>query len=282
MLQRHLRIQKALSTGAFFITLLLFTATTPAASGPCPADRINDRVRVVHVYDGDTVKLQDGRHLRFIGVNTPEINRHGKAGQPQAEAARRFLKDLLDKNNNTLLLQYGYERRDHYGRYLAHAFLENGVNVAAELITHGLATTLVIPPNTWGLDCYRRHEKQARIEQLGIWALPAYQSISSTDLQPDEQGFRVVHGQVQRLVRAGRGMKLFLAGPLTLHITGKDMINFRKRELEKLVGRSIEVRGWLKPGHHGLQMRLRHPAWLDTLEPQKKSEVQGKPALAAP
>jgi len=285
MLLQHLHTQKALSTSAFFISLLIFLAlfcatTTQADPGPCPADRINDRVRVIHVYDGDTVKLQDGRRLRFIGINTPEINHHGKTSQPQAEAATQFLKNLLDKNNNTVLLQYGHERRDHYGRYLAHVFLENGANIAAELIAHGLATTLVIPPNTWGLDCYRRYENQARIEQLGIWALPAYQSMASADLQVDARGFRVVHGQVQRLTQTNHSMNIFLAGPLTLHIAGKDMINFQQHELEQLVGHTIEVRGWLRAGSHGLQMRLRHPAWLDVLEPQP--EAQEKPASAAP
>lgn len=285
-MQQHPSIQKAPSTGAFFIfrftiLSLLLATTSQAAASPCPADRISDRVRVAHIYDGDTVKLQDGRRLRFIGINTPEIEHHGKTGQPQGETARQFLEDLLNKNNKTLLLQYGYERRDHYGRYLAHVFLEDGTNIATELLSHGLATTLVIPPNTWGLHCYRRYENQARVNQLGIWALPAYQSTLSTDLPPDAQGFRVVYGQVQQISRANHGVRLSMKGALTLQISGKDMINFRRRDLEQLVGRTIEVRGWLKPVQNGLQMRIRHPAWLETLD-EKPPEISSEQWTTSP
>ena len=43
-----------------------------AHAGSCAADYSSERVRVIHVYDGDTVKLEDGRRLRFIGINTPK------------------------------------------------------------------------------------------------------------------------------------------------------------------------------------------------------------------
>ena len=59
-----------------------------AAAPPCAPDRIDARVSVTHVVDGDTVKLADGRTLRFIGVDTPEIGHEGRPSQPFAAEAR--------------------------------------------------------------------------------------------------------------------------------------------------------------------------------------------------
>lgn len=251
--------------GAPFAFALLFLAAplcVAAVAADCPADHAGERVQVIHVYDGDTVKLTDGRRLRLIGINTPEVGYDDRSPEAQAERAKSFLQDLIHSHNRTLNLQYGQQHRDHYGRSLAHAFLEDGSNVAVRLLDQGLATTLVVPPNTWGQACYQRHEDAARAAGRGLWSLPAYQSLQGTSLPPETRGFRIVRGRVTEVRQARHSVWLDLDGPLVVRIPRKELANFTAGFSDAINGKTVEVRGWIKPDKQGLRLNLRHPAAL--------------------
>ncbi len=208
------------------------------------------------------MKLQDGRRVRLIGINTPETAKQGSAAEPFAGQARAGLQALLDDHNRILLLQYGRETRDRYGRLLAHAFLEDGSNIAARLLAAGLATVLVVPPNTWSMDCYQRLEDAARIDRSGLWAHDKYQARDSRELPAAIRGFAIVRGRVTEIRPAGKGLRVDLEGPLTLRIDNRDRENFKAGYLERLAGSTVEVRGWIKAERQGLRMNIRHPAAL--------------------
>lgn len=231
-------------------------------AGECAADRISERVQVVHVHDGDTVKLQDGRRVRLIGINTPETARNEQSPQPFATEARTALKSMLDTSSRHVLLQYGKQHRDHYGRVLAHVFLENGDNVAARLLQQGLATALVVPPNSWGRSCYQQLENTARSERRGIWGLDAYQSKPAGSLPPSARGFHIVNGKVDEIRHSRHSVWVDLEGPLVVHISRKDLVNFTPAFLSQLEGQPVEVRGWIKQDRSGLRINVRHPAAL--------------------
>ena len=240
---------------------LLFTLLPQAAyASACPATSSSERVQVVYVYDGDTVKLSDGRRLRIIGINTAELGNEDPTTEPLANEARARLQELIDKNNKTLLLQYDAQHKDHYGRLLAHVFTESGDNVASMLLQRGLATTLVVPPNTWGMDCYQRLENDARIDRRGLWELPAYQSMPARELSPGTKGYRIVQGRVSDVRESKHTVWIDIDGPLTLQISRKDLPNFGS--LASLPGTDVEVRGWIRQVEGGLRMSLQHPAAL--------------------
>lgn len=249
----------------WLIALLLCCCSTTVSAADCPAIRADERVEVAYVYDGDTVKLADGRKLRFIGINTPEIGRHGKANQALAIQARSFLDDLLNVHKRMLNLQYGTEEHDHYGRLLAHAFLDTGSNIAVQLLDAGLATTLVVPPNSWAVDCYQQHEKSARTARRGLWSLPAYQPQESAALQRDTKGFYIIHGRVTTMRRTRYTVWLDMNGTLTVRVSTRDLSNFKPGYLDTLEGKYVEVRGWIKTGRDGLRVNVRHPAALRML-----------------
>src|SRR3569833_3580335 len=52
------------------------------AAAECGVDRVDAEVTVARVYAGDTVRLNDGRHLRLIGLEAPELGRDGAAAEP--------------------------------------------------------------------------------------------------------------------------------------------------------------------------------------------------------
>lgn len=163
-------------------------------------------------------------------------------------------------------MQHDAQHKDHYGRLLAHGFTESGDNVASMLLQRGLATTLVVPPNTWGMHCYQRLENDARIDRRGVWGLPAYQSRPARQLPPDTKGYRIVQGRVNDVREAKHNVWIDLDGPLTLQISRKDLANFDS--LASLPGTDVEVRGWIRQVEGDLRMSLQHPAALTIITAQ--------------
>ena len=89
----------------WLIAVLLVCCPITSRAGDCAAMGAQEQVEVSYVYDGDTVKLADGRRLRFIGINAPEIGHHGEPNQPFAAQARVFLVNMLDTHGHILKLQ---------------------------------------------------------------------------------------------------------------------------------------------------------------------------------
>jgi micrococcal nuclease len=101
--------------------------------------------RVKAVIDGDTLLLTDGRFVRYIGINTPEIAHKDKPGEPFGEAATRYNAELV--GTGRVQLEYDRQKNDHYGRLLAYVYTEKGVLVNRALIAAGMAYCLYKTPN---------------------------------------------------------------------------------------------------------------------------------------
>ncbi|MBW2204759.1 MAG: hypothetical protein JRF52_11875, partial [Deltaproteobacteria bacterium] len=52
--------------------------------------------RVVSVYDGDTVLLKNGAKVRYLGINTPEIDHEGNKSEFMAHTAKDFNQKLAN------------------------------------------------------------------------------------------------------------------------------------------------------------------------------------------
>ncbi len=236
------------------------------AAPDCPADRIDDRVRVRHVSDGDTLILADGRHLRLIGVNTPEMGRDGKADEPGAIAARDRLRRLVFVNGNQVALRYDRERHDRYGRTLAHLFLRDGRNLSALLIAAGAGFPITIPPNEWQAECYHRLGEQARRSGLGVWSEPGLGPLDAERLHPGERGFRRVRGRVSHVSESPGAVWINLGRGFALRIKREHLSRFSASELQDLTGRDVEAMGWLYYRRGQLRMGLLHPSALRVLD----------------
>lgn len=259
--RRRAKARRRLSAALLACLIPLSTAF-----GECPADRIDRRERVDHVFDGDTLRLVDGSRVRLIGIDTPELGRDGRPPQALAVEAREALRSLLGRHTE-LRLRFDAERQDRYGRLLAHAFLPDGTNVQAWLLARGLASALVVPPNLWGVDCYGTVEHRARAVRRGVWAVPAYRPVAAADLARDSRGFRIVQGRVTRIGEGKTSIWLNLAGGVAVRIARSDLPYFPPDLLATLQGQEIRARGrvYYNERRRELRLRVRHPAALELI-----------------
>jgi len=260
--------KKASQWGAFFVCAGLFFAL-PAWGQGCPADRIDERATVAQVIDGDTLRLRDGRSVRLIGINTPEIGRDGKPSEPFAEQARDAVKRMLGRHA-VIGLRLGAERRDRYGRLLAHVYHADGRSVEVALLKQGLAAQIVVPPNVYALDCYRAAERVARDVGRGVWG-SLYRPQAVESLPKSARGFRLISGRVVSVKDSKYSVWLnFPRKPgerkregVALRIPRKDLANFPRGFLRDLQGRHVVARGWLFRHKKQQVMVIHHPAALE-------------------
>ena len=83
----------------------------------------------------DTVILKDNRHVRYLGINTPEIDYKRHRADPFAYAARRLNRKMVD--GQKVRLEFEKKRTDRFGRLLAYIFLENKTFVNRALLASG-------------------------------------------------------------------------------------------------------------------------------------------------
>jgi len=255
--------------GRLFICQAIFLAfsfpgsqaySTPADNillASCDLGAADETAEVTHIIDGDTVILRDGRHIRLIGINTPEIGRNGKASEPGADAAQKHLQSLL-QGHKQIFLKFDAEEFDRYERTLAHLFLPDGENIQANLLAEGLAIPLTIPPNLIYLDCYLHHSNQAIASQRGLWSLQQYKPLASTTLDKNIRGYHVITGRVERIGESRSSIWINLREKVALRIKRKDLIYFNAPELHDMEGKMIQVRGWIYNKNKEVRINLKH------------------------
>jgi micrococcal nuclease len=257
--------QRLGTRAALLLAALLSSCAAPGDATICAADRVDQRVVSAHVFDGDTLALEDGRTVRLLGINTPEMGRGGEPSEPVAEDAKALLARLAGPGT-ALRLRLDEERFDRYGRTLAHVFGDDGDNLQARLLEAGYATTLVVPPNQWSVDCYAAVETRAREERLGIWRLARYQPTPAEDLPLSARGFRLVTGRVQRVGESRGNLWLNLSRHVAIRIPRDDLVYFGDLDPRRLAGHNLEARGWIQKRRGELRITVRHPAALKVLE----------------
>ena len=253
--------KRTLLVASFFYAWQSVGASVPALE--CRVARYDEKVRITKIHDGDTVRLSDGRQLRFIGINTPEMATRSRPAQPLAKTAKQHLAALLAADN-TLQLRYDKERRDRHGRLLAHPFLADGRNLTQQLIQAGLGYHIAVPPNLTLLDCYQQAERQARRQQRGIWLQPAYRPRQAHQLGVDDTGFMRVTGRVSRIGESRRAYWLNLGQGFALRLPKSDRRWFPYSP-RALNNKTLTVRGWVYSTRRELRMNLRHPASIEKI-----------------
>jgi micrococcal nuclease len=118
---------------------------------------------VARITDGDTFSCRDGRRVRLIGVDSPEL-RQGESGR----LARAALTRLVPPGT-AVRLEHDVAPRDRYGRELAHVW--SGSRLVNEaIVLEGWAMLYTVPPNVKYAQRLERAQKKARAAGAGLWA----------------------------------------------------------------------------------------------------------------
>lgn len=261
-----LQLKKASLVGAFFVSL----AWAGFAQAFCPLRSDVPQLAVRQVVDGDTLRLTDGRSVRLIGINAPELGRKGRSDEPFALQAKRRLQALVAANDGRVGVQLGGEARDRYGRTLAHLYDRAGGNLEAQLLAEGLGFMVAVAPNTTLASCQQVAERQARDRRLGLWGTRQVKSAG----QLRSGGFALLGGHVREVQHNRGGLWLELDGGRVLRVAPALLEQFDVRGLQRLAGRKVEARGWvidraarggLKSAQARWMLPLTHPAMLEIL-----------------
>jgi endonuclease YncB( thermonuclease family) len=135
-------------------------------------DNNTQQVSVTRVVDGDTIEvspqIEGTADVRLIGVDTPEV--FGGEVQPCGPEASDFTTEHLEGQEVTL--EFDEDRVDSYDRALAYVWVPvlDGELFNETLVREGLARVSTFEPNVKYEDRFLAAERQAMVEDLGVWA----------------------------------------------------------------------------------------------------------------
>lgn len=133
------------------------------SDGHTPADYFSTETKVctvLEVIDGDTIKLSNGEIVRYIGMDTAEIE------EPFGNVAKEYNRRLVE--GKTVRLEFDIKSRDKYGRLLAYVYVGD-IFVNALLIQQGMAKAMTIPPDTRNQKYFEQLEIEAKESKRGLW-----------------------------------------------------------------------------------------------------------------
>jgi micrococcal nuclease len=120
---------------------------------------------VIRVYDGDTIQIDDGRKIRLIGVDAPEVESPYTQEEPYGSLSRKYLNSLLA--GKKVFIKVGEEPYDRFGRTLAYVYADD-ILINGRIIRDGWARAYVRFDYEYK-DLFTAYEKEARAKGLGIW-----------------------------------------------------------------------------------------------------------------
>jgi endonuclease YncB( thermonuclease family) len=161
-------------------------------------------IRVSRVIDGDTIEVEGGWRVRYIGIDTPEV--YPQLERYGAEAMREN-RELVE--GKVVRLERDQTDRDRYGRLLRYVYVDD-LFVNGELVRLGCARAVAYPPDTKYQDVLARLEKEAREAGRGLWRDPTSRpgpspeiAVVSADVDPSVWGSGLELGAMKTRQWAG-------------------------------------------------------------------------------
>lgn len=144
----------------------VYLSVSPDANETLVQDQQRTVVKVINVVDGDTIKIDTGETVRYIGIDTPE------SVDPR-KPVQCFAKEASAKNEELVLgkiveLEKDISDRDKYGRLLRYIRIGE-VLINEVLVREGYAHSYSYPPDIKYQDRFIEAQRLAREEQKGLW-----------------------------------------------------------------------------------------------------------------
>lgn len=126
----------------------------------------NQKVKVIRVVDGDTIEIEGGEKVRYIGMDTPETVDPRKSVQCFGKEASDKNKELVE--GKIVELEKDISNTDKYGRLLRYVRID-GIMINEVLVKEGYARIDTVPPDIKYSKIFLAAEKEARTNDRGLW-----------------------------------------------------------------------------------------------------------------
>lgn len=199
-------------------------------------------VLVTRVIDGDTIELETGQTVRYIGVDTPETVHPDKGVECFGREAAAANRGLVEGQRVTL--EKDVSETDQYGRLLRYVYVGDEM-VNDYLVRNGFANASTWPPDIKYQGRFQAAEQYARDNQIGLWAPDACTDDSNASGEkfptvPSPTGACLVKGNIS-----------FTSGDKIYHVPGcpyydQTSINVGKGEKYFCTEQEAADAGWRK------------------------------------
>jgi micrococcal nuclease len=121
---------------------------------------------VKKIIDGNTIQLDTGEIVKYIGIEAPEINLKEGRYDFFAKEAKKYNHKLVFLKK--VHLEFDKEQKDKEGRTLAYVYVKK-IFVNAELVKLGYAKVTSSHPNEKYKTLFLEYEKKAIASEKGLW-----------------------------------------------------------------------------------------------------------------
>lgn len=165
--------------GAFFLSpkqlrmvQIALTNLLPSIAPMVQTSTQTSNVKVARVIDGDTVELETGETLRYIGIDTPETKHPSKPIQCYGEEAYQANKKLVE--GKTVRIEKDVSNTDRYNRLLRYVYITtqaspSGILLNDYLVRNGFAFASTFPPDVKYAEQFLDAQRIARENNRGMW-----------------------------------------------------------------------------------------------------------------
>ena len=168
------------------------TITSPSPSPSAPTDAMTPslimstatprgQALVIRVIDGDTIEIDGGERVRYIGMDTPEDT---ALKECFGEQATRRNRELVE--GRSVELERDISETDRFGRLLRYVWV-GGEMINEVLVAEGFALAATFPPDVKYESTFLLAQTRARAEGLGLWSacVDAAREPTRTSSSPD-------------------------------------------------------------------------------------------------
>lgn len=139
-----------------FATVVTKNKVTPSPSLETSSEK------VIRVIDGDSIVLSNGEEVRYIGINTPEIENN----ECFATISAKINSDLV--LGKDIKLTKDTSETDNYGRLLRYVYLGDTF-INDYLLKNGYAKVMLVSPDVKFEKEFGESENYAKENSLGLW-----------------------------------------------------------------------------------------------------------------
>lgn len=132
---------------------------TPLQTIPPTVTR--QQARVVRVIDGDTIEIEGGQKVRYIGINTPESD--------VCYSTESTIRNRELVEGRVVTLERDISETDKYGRLLRYVY-SGELFINEVLVKEGYAEVSTFPPDVKYQDKFLEAQRQARENNFGFWS----------------------------------------------------------------------------------------------------------------